>query len=66
MTDGNSAYDKLAVRMGAPGSVRFAKILEAMMPPDEADILVDVSSPTTAAWSLIPCLTGEGVSYGIS
>ena len=49
MTDGNSAYDKLAERMGAPGSVRFARILEAMMTPDEADILVDVSSPMTLA-----------------
>jgi len=47
MTDGTIAYDKLAERMGAPGSVRFAKILEAMMTPDEADILVDVSSPMT-------------------
>lgn len=43
MTQGNNAYFILAERMGATGSVRFARILEAMMSPDEADILVDVA-----------------------
>jgi len=49
MKNKKNAYSILAERMGAKGSARFAKILEAMMSPGEANILVDVVSPMTLA-----------------
>ena len=47
MKNKKNAYSILAERMGAKGSARFARILEAMMSPGEANILVDVVSPMT-------------------
>jgi len=48
MTDSN-VFDRLSVKMGAPGSKYFPKILEAMMTPEEAEILLDMSGAMTAA-----------------
>jgi ferredoxin len=46
--DGNNAFDRLAERMGAPGSKRFARILEAMMSSEEAAILLEAPVWKTA------------------
>ena len=45
----NDVFDKLSERLGAPGSVHFAKILAAMMSPEEANILLEVPAPMTSA-----------------
>lgn len=42
-------FDKLSERMGAPGSKRFARILKAMMTPEEASILLEVPAPVPAS-----------------
>lgn len=49
MSDDQGMFDKLAVRIGAPGSARFARILAAMMTPEEARIMLQVSAPMSAA-----------------
>ena len=48
MPDNNSVFDKLSERMGAPGSKRFAAILEAMMTQEEGGILLEAAAPITA------------------
>jgi hypothetical protein len=48
MPDKNNVFDRLSIRMGAPGSVRFAKILEAMMTTEEAEILWNVPALMTS------------------
>ena len=45
----NNAYTELAARLGAPGSERFARILEAMFSPAEADICRELVAPATCA-----------------
>jgi len=40
-------YLRLANMVGAPGSVRFARILEAMLTPEEAGILLEMPEWTT-------------------
>jgi len=47
MANSNDIFDKLAVIVGAPGSKRFAKILEAMMSPEEAEISIELQTPMT-------------------
>lgn len=47
MLNEKDLYDKLAERLGAPGSTHFARILEAMMTPEEAQILLEVPTPMT-------------------
>ncbi len=49
MPDKNTVFDRLSTRMGASGSVRFAKILEAMMTTEEAEILWNAPALMTAA-----------------
>jgi len=44
----NDVFDKLAERLGAPGSKHFARILEAMMTSEEAQILLEVPDWMTA------------------
>jgi ferredoxin len=48
MADNQSVFDILSKRMGAPGSKRFAKILEAMITVEEAGILLETSTSMTA------------------
>jgi hypothetical protein len=48
MSSSNNIFDKLSVMVGAPGSRRFARVLEAMMTPDEALILLELKEWTTA------------------
>ena len=48
MPQKNELFDKLSERMGAPGSKRFARILKAMMTPEEASILLEVPAPMPA------------------
>ncbi len=49
MAGENNVFDKLSTRLGAPGSVRFARILKAMMTSEEAEILWNVPALMTAA-----------------
>ena len=49
MPDKDSVFDKLSTRMGAPGSTRFSKILEAMMTTEEGEILWNVPALMTPA-----------------
>jgi ferredoxin len=45
----NDVFDKVAAIVGAPGSKRFARILEAMMTAEEAEYLLELKTPQTAA-----------------
>ncbi|MBN1192032.1 MAG: 4Fe-4S binding protein [Dehalococcoidales bacterium] len=45
----DEVYDKVAAVVGAPGSKRFAGILEAMMTVEEAGYLLELKTPRTAA-----------------
>lgn len=47
MANENDVYSKLAERLGAPGSARFAKILEAMVTPEQGILLLELPTPTT-------------------
>jgi len=47
VTSENDVFIKLAGRLGAPGSTRFAKILEAMMTSEEAQLLLDIPTRMT-------------------
>jgi ferredoxin len=48
MAETKNAYSTLSERLGAPGSKRFEKILEAMVTPDEARIILELQKPATA------------------
>jgi NAD-dependent dihydropyrimidine dehydrogenase PreA subunit len=48
MSTSNEIFDRLATMVGAPGSKRFARVLEAMMTPDEALILLELKDWTPA------------------
>jgi hypothetical protein len=48
MAEKNDVYETLTARLGAPGSKRFIKVLQAMVTPDEAVLLVELPKPTTA------------------
>ncbi len=48
MTNYDPVFDKLAVLVGAPGSKRFARVLEAMMTKEEAGLLLELKQPLTA------------------
>jgi hypothetical protein len=39
-------YSLLSERLGAPGSKRFVKVLEAMVTPEEARLLLELPKPT--------------------
>ncbi len=41
-------YGELAARMGAPGSKRFVKVLQAMVTPDELEIILELKDPATS------------------
>jgi hypothetical protein len=45
----SEVYPKLSERLGAPGSQRFVKVLEAMVTPDEAELLLELQKPTSCA-----------------
>ena len=45
----NEVFAKLSTRLGAPGSVPFARILRAMMSTEEAEILYNVPAMMSAA-----------------
>jgi len=45
----NDVFDKLAEKMGAPSSKRFAKILQAMMTPEEGQLLLELSIPASCS-----------------
>jgi hypothetical protein len=47
MTEDKDVYNRLAERLGAPGSRRFVKVLEAMVTPDEGKLLLELQKPTT-------------------
>jgi NAD-dependent dihydropyrimidine dehydrogenase PreA subunit len=47
MTETRDVYNKLGEMVGAPGSKRFAKILEAMLTPEEANIMAEMPEMTT-------------------
>jgi len=47
MAEENDLYSKLAERLGAPGARRFFKVLEAMVTPEEARLLLELPKPTT-------------------
>jgi Na+-translocating ferredoxin:NAD+ oxidoreductase subunit B len=47
MTTQTDLFDKLAVLVGAPGSKRFARVLEAMLTPEEAQLMLDIPEMTT-------------------
>ena len=47
MSSSNNIFDRLSVMVGAPGSQRFARVLEAMMTTDEALILLELKDWTT-------------------
>jgi Na+-translocating ferredoxin:NAD+ oxidoreductase subunit B len=47
LAESNDVFDKLTVIVGAPGSKRFARVLEAMMTPEEAQLLLDLKNPLT-------------------
>ncbi len=48
MAGGATVYELLSERLGAPGSKRFVKVLQAMVTPKEADLLVALEKPATA------------------
>jgi ferredoxin len=43
----NDVFDRLSIIVGAPGSKRFARVLEAMMTPEEAQYLIELRVPMT-------------------
>jgi Na+-translocating ferredoxin:NAD+ oxidoreductase subunit B len=45
----NDIFDKLCLIVGAPGSKRFAKVLAAMMSPEEAQLMIELKTPMTTA-----------------
>lgn len=45
----NEVYALLSERLGAKGSQRFVKVLEAMVTPDEARLILEIPAPVTAA-----------------
>ena len=47
MATQTDAFDKLAERWGAPGSMRFIKILEVLMTPEEGSLLLELPKWTT-------------------
>ncbi len=47
MASHEEVYGRLAEMVGAPGSKRFIKILEAMVTPEEAQILVEMPGPAS-------------------
>ncbi|MBN1192033.1 MAG: 4Fe-4S binding protein [Dehalococcoidales bacterium] len=47
MSEPGEVFDRLAVIVGAPGSKRFARVLEAMMTEEEAGYLVELRVPMT-------------------
>ncbi len=49
MTSENNVYDQLSERLGAKGSKRFVKVLEAMVTPEEARLLLELRTPTKSA-----------------
>jgi uncharacterized protein (DUF342 family) len=59
MTDHNDVYSQLSARLGAPGSLRFVKVLEAMVTPDEAGLILELKTPMTARELAAKLKTGE-------
>lgn len=49
MDNKSEAYEKLSERLGAPGSKRFVKVLEAMVTPEEAALLLEMEKPVKSA-----------------
>jgi predicted DNA-binding transcriptional regulator len=47
MASEQDVYDKLSERLGAPGSKRFVKVLEAMVTPEEAGVILELQKPAT-------------------
>jgi ferredoxin len=47
LTVSNDVFDQLCLIVGAPGSKRFAKILAAMMSPEEAQLMIELKNPMT-------------------
>jgi hypothetical protein len=47
MAGDNNVYLNLSERLGAPGSQRFVKVLEAMVTPEEAGLLLELPKPAT-------------------
>jgi len=49
MTSENSVYDQLSERLGAKGSKRFVKVLEAMVTPEEAQLILELRTPAKSS-----------------
>jgi hypothetical protein len=49
MASENGVYEQLSERLGARGSKRFVKVLEAMVTPEEARLLLELRTPTKPA-----------------
>jgi Pyruvate/2-oxoacid:ferredoxin oxidoreductase delta subunit len=47
MTDQKDGYSQLSAWLGAPGSKRFVKVLEAMVTPDELVLILELKNPAT-------------------
>ena len=47
MTGKSDVYLRLSERLGAPGSQRFARVLEAMVTPEEGELLLELPQPAT-------------------
>jgi ferredoxin len=48
LTTSDNVFEKLSAMVGAPGSSRFPKVLEAMMTAEEAQLLLELKTPATA------------------
>lgn len=49
MANQYEVYSKLSGKLNAPGSIRLMNILDAMVTPEESELLLDLWSPTTCA-----------------
>jgi hypothetical protein len=47
MPNVKDVYMNLSERLGAPGSKRFVKVLEAMVTPEEGELLLELPKPAT-------------------
>jgi hypothetical protein len=55
----NEVYSKLAAQLGVPGAKRFIKVLEAMVTPEEAQLLLELPKPATVEELAARLKTGE-------
>ena len=60
MLHGSDSFNRLAEKYGAPGSVRFVKVLESMVTPEEGDLLLALWSPATFEELARKLNAGEG------